>query len=110
MSTYFSIFTYTGDLAAAFEQSKPQTPAVKELPDELGKDDQSFGRDKECKWVSPGGGADQVSHIFWTKDGYVKHDSHSQWVSPGGGASQVSNAVRVKYTRGLGNRQDYLVF
>ena len=37
LSTYVSISTYTGDFAAAFEQSKAQVPAVKGPPDELGR-------------------------------------------------------------------------
>ena len=38
LSTYVSISTYTGDLAAASEHSKAQTPAVKSPRDELGRE------------------------------------------------------------------------
>ena len=38
LSTYVSISTYTGDFAAAFEQSKAQVPAVKGPSDELGRE------------------------------------------------------------------------
>ena len=38
LSTYVNISTYTGDMAAAFEQSKAHVPAVKSPPDVLGRD------------------------------------------------------------------------